>query len=336
MVHIRLVAVLALALLALGVLAGSSRSAASPPTIGPFIGDWTMTSNADPALVGFQLQITESNASGAKSLVGPEWLNPTETAWYDSHCGSKATVYAYVVLTYTWPPQGSMGGCLSNKTGPHVVFAGSKKEAGSVRIGNSAGLDALTGTWDTIENYICCHHHAIDGARTSVTFAVGEQGHLAQPKTKNGPKFLLTKLLGVGGVSLVDGKPDAYGQYDTDISDATGTIHFHKWRVYEHGVIDEDLLALSVQKVAKSHYHRSAEVGVVSEVGVTVTKSEHGETDNCPVGTTGTLTMLERMGGDYKGKDIVLLKIAGCGVNEGFTNGFKGSKVGVNLTLKKP
>jgi len=327
-VRLRLLPVLGLALLALGALAGSSSSATAPPTIDPFIGDWTMTSDGAAALAGYHLVIKASNASEAKSLVGPEWVNQTETAWYDSHCGSKATVYGYVVLTYTWPTPGSMGGCISNKTGPHIIFAGSQKEAGSVRIANATGLDELQGTWDTIENHICCTRHAIVGARPQFDFTVGEQGHRALPKTKNGPKFLLTRLIGLGSVSLLSGTNAG----DAVIGDATGTFHFHKWRIFEHGVVDEDLLVLKVQKTGASFVQ---DRGIdFLQVGVVVTKSEKDETDACPGGAAGTLKM--RDGSTEGKKDVVLLKIPSCSVNEAFVNELKGDKVVVKLTYKKP
>ena len=326
--RLRLIPILALALLALGALAGSSSSATAPPTIGQFVGDWTMTSNGDAALAGHQLVIRASNVFEAKSLVGPEWLNQTETAWYDSHCGSMATVYGYAVLTYTWLPEGSMGGCISNKTGSHLIFAGSQKEAGSIRIVNATGLNKLQGTWDTIDNHVCCIHHAIAGARPKFEFTVGEQGHRAMPKAKNGPKFLLTRLAGLGSVGLATGT----NADDAVIGDATGKIHFHKWRVYEHGVVDEDLLVLKVQKTGASF----VSVGGADflEVGVVVTKSKQDETDACPAGSTGTLRM--RDGSSEKKKDVLLLKLPSCSVNEAFVDGIKSAKVAVTLTYRQP
>ena len=262
--RLRLVSVLALGLLVLGAFAGSSSSATPKPTIDPFLGTWKMTSGADAALVGWELHITASTAAGAKILVGPEWTNVTDTAYYDQYCGSQATVYGYVVLQYTWDPQGLMGGCISNKTGPHIVFAGSHKEAGSVRLLNPGQVNELTGVWDTIENSSIVHHH-MEGARPSVSFTVGEQGHRALPQSTNGPKFLLTKLLGSGIVSLGDGETDFDGVYKAGISAAIGTIHFHKWRVFEHGVIDEDLLVLKVQTADGNFYRKRAETDAVRE-----------------------------------------------------------------------
>src|SRR5436309_2599924 len=108
--RLRLLAALALALIALGMLAGSSSSATAKPTIAPFLGDWRMLPDADPALAGYSLYIKNANASEANSLIGPEWKNVSNTGYWDKYCGSTVTVYAYAVLQYSWGPQGVMGG----------------------------------------------------------------------------------------------------------------------------------------------------------------------------------------------------------------------------------
>jgi hypothetical protein len=335
--RLRLLPVVAVALLALAASAGSSSSATAKPTIEPFLGDWTMTAAADSALVGGHLVITQTTADSAYALVGPEWTNVSGTAWYDTHCGSKATVYAYVVLNYSWSPQASMGGCLSNKTVPHVVFAGLHREAGSVRVVGVSGLDQLSGTWDTIPiGGICCVHHLISGSQPTVDFTVGEQGHRAQPKSKDGPKFLLTRLVGIGSVSVAEGSTNSGGVFTGVVGDATGTIHFHKWRVYEHGVVDEDLLVLKVQRTDGAQYVTDGGLERLNQVAVVVTKTEHNEADICPVGATGTLTMAELKSGPHKGTDLAQLTIVRCNVVETFINGRKSAKVAVGLTYNQP
>jgi hypothetical protein len=283
--------------------------------------------------------ITPTTASAAYALVGPEWTNVSGTAYYDQYCGSTVTVYAYVVLQYSWGSNGSMGGCLSSKSKPHIVFAGSAKEAGSVRVVQSAGLDTLDGVWDTIENSSCCVHHDVSGELPSVSFAVGEQGHRAQPRTKNGPKFLLTRLIGVGAVSIGNGHTVQTNDGDaveSTINDGRGTVHFRKWRVFEHGVIDEDRLVLRVEEGGSYLEAVDGHDAIVHYVGVVVTKAERDETDACPVGATGLLTMGEIKSGTSAGNDYISLTIPHCHVLETFRNGRKSAKVAVGLTRNTP
>jgi hypothetical protein len=332
--RMRLVAVIALALAALSVLAGSASSAAARPKIEDFLGDWTASAASDPALAAHGLTISKSSAADAKALVGPEWTNVSGTAYYDQYCGAAADVYAYVTIAYDWAPAASMGGCISDQTGQHIVFAGSHKEAGSVHVVTVGGLDVLKGRWDTIEGGPCCVHHALTGVRSSVEFALGEQGHQALPKGESA-KFVLTKMLGVGTVNIAD---YSAGTFESPVSSAIGTIHFHKWRVFEHGVVDEDLLVLKVVKgdAGVFAFHDDTDLVSVQKIGLVVTKAEHGETDACPVGATGTLSMYEHASGPNKGDDGVALSIPKCGVRDGFTNAKKGAKVAVGLTVKHP
>jgi hypothetical protein len=332
--HLRLLAALAVALIALGALAGSSSSATARPSVELFLGEWTASGDSDAALAAHGLTISKSSANVAKALVGPEWTNVSGTAYYDKYCGAVADVYAYVTIAYEWAPAASMGGCISDKTGPHIVFAGSHKEAGSVHVVTVDGLDVLKGTWDTIENGPCCVHHALTAVRSSADFTIGEQGHQALP-TGQGAKFVLTKVLGAGTVNLED---YVVGTFQSSVTAATGTIHFHKWRIFEHGVVDEDLLTLKVVRSGLSVFslHDDTTLVSVQSIGVVVTKAERGETDACPVGATGTLSMYEHQSGPNKGDDGFGLTIPKCGVKDAFTNGKKGAKVAVGLTVKHP
>jgi len=224
-----------------------------------------------------------------------------------------------------------MGGCISNKTGPKIVFAGLHQESGSVHVVvKSGGLDFLAGTWDTIESGTCCTQHALTADQSSVHLAVDEQGRQALPKGHRA-KFLLTKLRGLGNVSIQ--KSLAGGSYTSAISDATGSIRFRKWRVYAHRVVDEDRLVLKFQKVYPSSYQQTANAGpaAIHDLGVVVLNSARGATDGCLVGSQGTISIFEN-----NGEDFVQLKIACCGVNETFDNGQHGAKVGVTLTHKAP
>jgi hypothetical protein len=329
---LRLIPVLALAFLALGTFGGSAISASSPPKVDPFLGDWTASAASDAPLAGKSLTISLSTKAGAKEKVGPQWTNASGTGYYDQYCGSGATVYAYVRIAYHWAPVGQMGGCISNKTGAQIVFAGLHRESGSVHIAvQSSHLDSLAGTWNTIDNGQCCDSHNLDADRATVHYAVSEQGQQPIPPGGHGAKFPFTKLHGSGLVGLQDTIAD--GAYGSAITGANGTIHFRKWRQGAHGVIDEYRIVLKVKKAYPSHYHQNGNTGLASirAVAVVVAGVESTEKAYCPIGGSGTMSMYEA-----NGADVVDLQLSCCDINASFTNGERGAQVGVQLTPQQP
>lgn len=306
--RLRLVLLLALGLAVTFAAAGSSSTATKPST-DPFLGDWTATAASSGALRGKGIIIEDASKAEAESLVGPEWKGSPE-AYFTKYCGAGAGVFEYVRAEYGWKDSGKMGGCLSRKTAPHIILAGTNKDAASLRVKQRDGLGILEGWWE----HEPFEHDNLVAELTTYSFSVVEQGHKALPK--GDAKFLLTKVIGQGDVTLRE--DDSVSR----VNDATGRIRFRKWRVFAHGVIDEDDMTLTVGPGDGKLKSGGQDRRDLSSVVVTVKKFDHTETDKCRVGSTGRIYIK-----DHGHEDALRLSIRSCGVDDLFLNGHKGSKV---------
>jgi hypothetical protein len=300
--------------------AGSSGGAPSAVGIGTFEGVWNADSSSKPPVQSESFVIEGASKAEATAKVGTFWTTAPNDL-FTRYCGSGAQVTSYLVLDYSWKGGGSMGGCISDKTTPHIVYFGTKQDSGSSHVKTVDGKDVLAGDWGYLDNS-GYHDSKFTAHHPTVKFSVVEQGHQALPKSK-GAKFELTKAIGHGEFELTD-NPRQLKQ--VTIAGASGKIRLRKWRVFAHGVqsIFEDDLVLRMRP--GGHYEEGNKGVVLGRV--TVTKVDPEETDPCTPGSTGAVVLLDS--GDRK-KDALRIDISSCHVHEVFNNGLKGSKVAANL-----
>jgi hypothetical protein len=319
--RLRLVAplVAALALLAAGSSGGSTTL-----SLDPFEAHWKVTfAPVDSGLDGERITIREASKAVATSLIGP----PFDASYFNVYCGPSAGVVSYLTFKYTWGDRNNtMGGCISKKGGPHIIYVGDDHDAGDARIKEVNGLGVLTGVWTQIRE-TTIPKYKFTAELPTVTFSVVEQGHKALPKNQDA-KFELSKVIGRGAVTFSD--DPAENPVVADGKDGTGTIRFHKWRVFAHGVVDEDDLVLKVQ--TGKDYDESDDGDRAARILVRVTRADRDETDHCAVGASGKVVLLDRQDKD----DVISIKIPHCNVDEDFYQGIKGSKVAALLKLEKP
>lgn len=309
--------------------AGSSGGASSAVSIRDFVGDWTPDAQSASLVAGHTMSIEKASKAEADSKVGAFWKGSPNLT-YLTYCGSGATVSSYLVLSYDWNGGGTMGGCISNKTTPHIVYFGTKSDSGSSHTKTVNGKDVLSGDWGYASNQ-GYQDFKFTANRPTVKFSVVEQGYKALPKG-NGAKFELSKAIGHGEVTL-DHVPASVPDFvfNADVEDATGKIRFHKWKVFAHGVVDEDDLTLSAENRGNGGYQLSEGYSRLL-VDVKVTKADKDETDHCRVGSKGTLTL--RDSHVNRLADFFKLDIPRCHVDEIYLNGEKGAKVAVKLDVE--
>lgn len=306
--------------------AGSGGGASSAVSIKDFVGDWTPDGQSASLVAGHTMSIEKASKAVADGEVGAFWKGSPNTT-YLTYCGSGATVSSYLALSYDWNGGGTMGGCISDKTTPHIVYFGTKYDSGSAHTKSVNGEQVLSGDWGYASNQ-GYQDFKFTANRPTVKFSVVEQGYKALPKGK-GAKFELSKAIGQGEVTL--NRVPASAHY-ADVEDATGKIRFHKWKVFAHGVVDEDDLTLSAENRGNGAYLLS-EGSSRLLVDVKVTKADKGETDHCRVGSKGTLTL--RDSHVNRLADFFKLDIPRCHVDdEIYLNGEKGAKVAVKLDVE--
>jgi hypothetical protein len=116
---------------------------------------------------------------------------------------------------------------------------------------------------------------------TTIRFSVSEKSHRMSSKGRE-----LTLASGSGTLTLGE-TPQVNAVYHS--TSANGTIVFHRWRIVAHHVIDEDNLTMNVV----SGTYRFTKTTSTAVVQVAVTKTDPKESDNCPMGSTGELGILD-------------------------------------------
>ena len=117
---------------------------------------------------------------------------------------------------------------------------------------------------------------------TTIRFTISEKGHDKLP----GGQVLVTRASGSGTLTLAD-TPQARAVNTS--TGATGTIHFHGWRVVGHRVIDDANLSMNVVAGTYRFTNRVQSVNLQT----TVTQSDPNEKFTCPAGTGGRATLLD-------------------------------------------
>jgi hypothetical protein len=117
---------------------------------------------------------------------------------------------------------------------------------------------------------------------TTIRFTISETGHDKLP----GGQVLVTRASGSGTLTLGN-TPQARAVNES--TSATGTIHFHGWRIVGHRVIDDANLSMNVVSGTYRFTNRVQNVNLQT----TVTESDPNEKFTCPVGTAGRATLLD-------------------------------------------
>jgi hypothetical protein len=161
---------------------------------------------------------------------------------------------------------------------------------------------------------------AVENA-TTIRFTISETGHDKLP----GGQVLVTRASGSGTLTLAD-TPQARAVNES--SSATGTIHFHGWRVVGHRVIDDANLSMNVVSGTYRFTNRIQNVNLQT----TVTESDPNEKFTCPVGTAGRATLLH---GKVKSQPDSFATGDFCGMHILDFGGTVGAPASVKVTIKQ-
>jgi alpha-tubulin suppressor-like RCC1 family protein len=126
-----------------------------------------------------------------------------------------------------------------------------------------------------------------------------------------GHRFELTKIFGLGVLELE--RPPSGTR--VAVTDGLGTLRVHRWKVFQHGSVDEENLDLKV--VAPSGSLFAGGMGaVIEDLGVAVRASDPHETDSCPRGSSGTVTFVDSR---FRDGDVVVIDT--CRLEHKFVEG---------------
>src|SRR6476646_7501526 len=109
---------------------------------------------------------------------------------------------------------------------------------------------------------------------------------------------------------------------------ATGSLQFHRWKVVGNRVIDEDNVTMDVL----SGTYRFTKTTSAAVVQVKVTKTDPSEKDDCPVGSTGELGLLD---GTAKTQPDALGVNSLCGLHDANYGGLTGHPALVSIKVTR-
>ena len=166
--------------------------------------------------------------------------------------------------------------------------------------------------------------NAVENARqtaTTIRFTVSEKGHDKLP----GGQVLITRASGSGTLTLAD-TPQARAVNQS--TSATGTIHFHGWRVVGNRVVDDANLSMNVVSGTYRFTNRVQNVNLQT----TVTQSDPNEKFKCPAGTAGRAALLH---GKVKSQPDSFATGDFCGMHILDFGGTVGAPAHVVVTVKQ-
>jgi alpha-tubulin suppressor-like RCC1 family protein len=146
----------------------------------------------------------------------------------------------------------------------------------------------------------------------SVSFIVHEKGR--QALKGKGHRFELTTITGFGRIWLSSPLMD---NRQIGIASATGTIRVHRWRIFEHGVVDEDDFTVEFVGNGIPLYSLNLEPNnwqVIQTLAVSVKRSDAGAKDECRRGQKGTIDLQDH--GPSGSDDVIDLDV--CGLDRPF------------------
>src|SRR5262249_51021296 len=156
---------------------------------------------------------------------------------------------------------------------------------------------------------------------TTIRFTISERGHDKLP----GGQVLVTRASGSGTLTLADTPQSNAVNTSTG---ATGTIHFHGWRVVGNRVIDDANLSMNVVSGTYRFTNRVQNVNLQT----TVTQSDPNEKFKCPVGSAGRATQL---GGKVKSQPDSFATGDFCRLHILDFGGAVGARASVVVTIKQ-
>jgi hypothetical protein len=154
--------------------------------------------------------------------------------------------------------------------------------------------------------------------QTTVHFSVSEKG----PRTPH-PGQELTRASGSGTLTFAEAPKAVVVNRSTA---ATGTITFHRWRVVNGSIVDEDKVTTSVV----SGLYRITAPAQGIQVQVKVTTTDPQSKDPCPAGSMGQFNLLH--GRVKKQPDSFGLSL--CGLHDDSFGGVGGKRAFVTVSVK--
>jgi hypothetical protein len=306
-------AALALAL----VLAGGSAAVRAAGGSGSFLGEWTPDAKSNAQLAGHAFQIAGADETSARNAAS------SFTPSFDDYCSSGATYY---ILSYTWSPAGTMGGCISDKTKGHVYLWGSHDDVAYVHPVSLPSEDVLSGGWglaDQSNNVaykkIRAHHPAVRFLAKVKYSTLTKGKHVAE----------VTTLTGLGELHVLGTLPNCTG---SDILSGLGKLQVSVVKVGGPSLVELDKLTLAVTP-SSGTYESCDTQSVLQQLRVVVEKSDPAEKDRCKVGSGGTLSIVDRSA--KFGGDVAQLHVPACRLSSTYAQAKarKGSKVAVAVTF---
>lgn len=292
------VSALAAALFGAASSGGAVGSAFSPSD---FLGEWTPNASAPAEVKAQPFTISSSTESAGRAASGANSIN------FDVYCKSgNAGVgsAAYFTLAYTWAGGGTMGGCQSGKTGGHAYFWGPASVA-YFQLTTANGEDVLASHWGpesggNVDYLKFTAVHPVARFLTHVKYAVvGKKGGRA------------VELVTASGAGVLEVAQKPSNCIAADVLDGAGTLTVDVVKVGGPSLVELDRVTV---KVDPEGAYRSCDTQeTLNAVSVTVTRSDPAEKDSCPVGSAGTLYLMDRSakyGGDHFGISVPKCKLA--------------------------
>lgn len=303
-------------------------SGASAATVDPsdYLGEWTADTSSQAPAASQVFTIQSSDETTARTTSADNAIN------FDVYC--KSTNGGVEPVTYfkvTTTASGTFGGCVSGKTQGHI-YTWNTGQVWYAHTATVKGEQVIKGSLNTSGNV----DHTFTAHRPAVSFLAHVKfTHILKKKSKHVAE--LTTVTGAGAFRLLSAPHPCASADRPQLVAGDGALALKIVKIGGPHVVELDALTVepSAEQYGSGATYDCDHRQLLKAADVEVTKSDPAETDACPVGAIGSLTLRE--GGSNEGPDGVLLEIPKCHVdlNLSSAKAKKGSHVAVAIDLNE-